>query len=52
MSMFYVFKDFIQPFLMITFVPNSPFLYPLKTYFWGGVEKGCMENKRVNEKSV
>ena len=38
------------------FVPNAPFLYPLKTsenrkVFWcfQGVEKGCIGNKRVNE---
>ena len=38
------------------FVPNAPFLYPLKTsenrkVFWcfQGVDKGCIGNKRVNE---
>ena len=38
------------------FVPNAPFLYPLKTsencnVFWcfQGIEKGCVGNKWVNE---
>ena len=38
------------------FVPNAPFLYPLKTpenrkVFWcfQGVDKGCIGNKRVHE---
>ena len=38
-----------------TFVPNTPFLYPLKTpenrkifLYFQEVEKGCIGNKRVN----
>ena len=30
------------------FVPNAPFLYPLKTCFQG-VEKGCIRNKWVKQ---
>ena len=43
-------KDLINP-----FVPNAPFLFPLKTsenrkFFWcfQEVEKGCIGNKWVN----
>ena len=36
-------EDLIEKFLN-PFVPNAPFLYPLKTCFQG-VEKGCIGNK-------
>ena len=48
-------KDHLQKHCKVNpFVPNAPFLYPLKTsenvkVFWGfqGVEKGCIGNKWV-----
>ena len=34
----------------LPFVPNAPFLYPLKTFWcFQGVEKGCIGNEWVNE---
>ena len=47
-------KEFFDP-----FVPNAPFLYPLKTLenrkvfcCFQGVEKGCIGNEWVNQKAL
>ena len=48
------FRDILHYLFVNPFVPNAPFLYPLKTsenrkVFWcfQGVEKGCIENEWV-----
>ena len=45
--------------LLNSFVPNVPFLYPMKTsekhkvfWFFQGVEKGCIGNEWVNASGV
>ena len=53
-----VFKGYFQVselFFLNAFVPNAPFLYPLKTsenrtvfWYFQGVEKGCIGNEWVN----
>ena len=47
-----IIADFLD---LLSFVPNAPFLYPLKTsenrkafWYFQEVEKGCIENEWVN----